>query len=252
MVQVIYCFNQSTLLKSSDMFLMINALNMLLPAFCKMWSPQQYVCQAAPPNTRIGTSLYCVFLDSSDAVGALAYHTEVGNVPFSKVFVKTILQYGGAILMGSKSSTPTVSQAFSHEIYEMIVNMNINVWWQVNATSLVAAEVADPVEGNIVPVKVGSSTVGLSDYVLPAWSDPQANKGPYNYLNTLSKPFQVAKGGYLVMMKGGVQTYVMGSSLSPYVENKMNSYHRFPECVCEPVPEPLVPIEPIVPQESSL
>jgi hypothetical protein len=146
MAQVIYCFNQSTLLKSSDMFLMINALNTLLPAFCKAWSPQQYICQAAPPTTRIGTSLYCVFMDSSDSVGALAYHTEVGNVPFSRVFVKTILQYGGAILMG-KTTDPTVAQAFSHEIFEMIVNMNINVWWQINANSLVAAEVSDPVEG---------------------------------------------------------------------------------------------------------
>jgi hypothetical protein len=225
--QVIYCFNNSTLLKNADMFTMITALNTQLPAFCTAWTNKQYICQAAPANTKPGNAMYCVFLDNTDSAGALAYHTENTNIPLSKVFVGTILYYKGAILMGANTSVPTVAQAFSHEIYEMIVNANVNVWWQQRNGNLIAAEVGDPVQGNVVPVKVGNITVGLTDYVLPAWADPQETKGPFNFLNTLKAPFQVAKGGYMVTMKGGPMTYVMGNSLSEYLQNKLQNEGAF-------------------------
>ena len=212
----IYCFNQSTALKSSDMFLMINALNTMLPAFCTTWSIKQYTCVAAPATTRPGNGIYCAFLDRSNSAGALAYHTEFANVPYGNVFVKTILQYGGAILLGANNTVPTVAQAFAHEIFELLINPNVNVWWQQSNGVLVPAEVSDPVQGNIVPVKVGTVTIGLSDYVLPAWADPQATRGPYNFLNTLSRPFQMARGGYLVTMKSGTTSYVFGASASAY------------------------------------
>lgn len=234
MTTPIYCFNNSTVLKSSDMFLMINALNTLLPAFCTTWSLKQYYCVAAPaatkpvPNGINGPNgIYCVFLDTTDSPGALAYHSETFNVPFGKVFVKTILQYGGSILMGANNKVPTVAQAFSHEIFEILGNPNVNVWWQMSSGTLVPAEVVDPVEGNIVPVMIGSTKVGLSDYIFPVWSDPQNTKGPYNYLNTLTKPFQIAKGGYVVAMKNGSMTYIMGQSATPYIENKASTAASF-------------------------
>jgi hypothetical protein len=150
--------------------------------------------------------------------GALAYHTEYSNVPVSNIYVKTILSYKGAILLGPTNSTPTVAQAFSHEIFEMICNMNVNIWWQLSNGLLVPGEVCDPVEGNVIRVRVGSATVGLSDYVLPDWSDPQATKGPFNYLNTLRKPFQVAKGGYVALMRNGVINNVFGMGASEYIK----------------------------------
>lgn len=210
----IYCFNKSTVLKNSDMFLMINALNILLPSFCNSWSLKQYRCVAAPPTIKPGSSMYCSFLDDSDAPGALAYHTEFANVPYGDVFVKTILEYGGTVLTGVN----TVAQAFSHEIFEMLVNQNVNVWWQQPNGVLVPAEVCDPVQGNIVPIKVGTTIVYLSDYILPAWNDPQSTTGPYNFLNTLKRPFHMAKGGYLVIMYNGTISYVFGKSVTPYIE----------------------------------
>ena len=129
--------------------------------------------------------------------------------------------------MGKNNTIPTVAQAFAHEIFEMICNMNVNVWWQLSNGNLVPAEVCDPVQGITVPVKVGSVTVGLSDYILPVWADPQATRGPYNYLNTLTKPFQIAKGGYVVLMKGSSISYVLGTSVTPYVEYlATNSLHE--------------------------
>ena len=230
------------------MFLMISALNTMLPAFCTTWSLKQYTCVAAPSTTKIGTTgLYCVFLDNSTSAGALAFHTENANVPYGEVFVKTILQYNGAILMGANNTIPTVAQAFAHEIFEMLVNPNINGWWQVSNTTLVPAEVCDPVQGVIVPVKVGSVTVGLSDYVLPAWNDPQSTKGPYNFLNTLTKPFQMSKGGYLVSMKAGSASYVYGEEATPYAQYRSEYVANYiankwgMESPTRPTAEPTVP-----------
>lgn len=217
MATTIYCVNNSTVLKNSDMILMITALNTLLPSFCTSWSQKQYTVALAPPNFR-ATSLYCVFADNADIAGAVAYHTETSNIPFSRVFVKTILQYGGAILLGATNSVPTVAQAFSHEIFEMICNMNVNIWWQLSSGNLVPGEVCDPVQGSLIRVKVGSVTVGLSDYVLPNWSDPQATHGPYNYLNTLTRPFQLARGGYVLLMRNGARTNVFGMEASDYIK----------------------------------
>jgi len=226
----IYCFNKSSVLKNTDMFLMINALNTMLPDFCKAWSLKQYTCVAAPSTTKVGsTGMYCVFFDTSTSAGALAFHTESGNIPYGEVFVKTVLQYGGSILMGMNNTVPTVAQAFAHEIFEMLVNPNINVWWQVSNAKLVPAEVCDPVQGSIVPVKVGSVTVGLSDYILPEWNDPQSTKGPYNFLNTLTKPFQMSKGGYLVSMKAGTMSYVFGETASEYAQYRSNYLTNYME-----------------------
>ena len=216
----ISCFNSSTLLKDSDMFIMINAINVLLPRFCTSWRLPQYKCAAAPKTTVPGsTGMYCVFLDTTDAPGAAAYHTAANGVAISRVFVKTIFTYKGVPLKGATTSVPTVSQAFCHEIFEMINNPMLNVWWQRPNQSLVPAETVDPVQGNVIPITVGGVTVYLSDYILPEWSNPQSKRGPYNYLNTLSKPFQVAKGGYVIVLASGKYSYVFGSQVSDYVKH---------------------------------
>ena len=216
----ISCFNSSTLLKDSDMFIMINALNVILPKFCTAWKIPLYKCIAAPKTTRPGsTGMYCVFLDTTDEPGAAAYHTASNNIALSKVFVKTIYSFGGAPLKGASLTVPTVAQAFSHEIYEMIINPKLNVWWQRSDQNLVPAEVVDAVQGNIVPITVGGVTVHLCDYLLPEWYNPQSKKGPYNYLNTLSKPFQIARRGYTIILAAGKYSYVFGSLASEYVKH---------------------------------
>jgi hypothetical protein len=216
----ISCFNSSTLLKDSEMFIMINAINTVLPRFCATWRTPLYRCAAAPKTIAPGsTGMYCIFLDTTDAPGAAAYHTASNNIALSKVFVKTIFTYNGATLRGATTSVPTVAQAFCHEIYEMIINPMLNIWWQRPNQSLVPAEVVDPVQGNVVPVTVGGVTVYLSDYLLPEWHNPQSKRGPYNFLNTLSRPFQVARGGYVIVLAAGKYSYVFGSLASAYIKH---------------------------------
>jgi len=220
----ITCFNISTALKSSDMFLMITAINAVLPTFNRAWGHAQYVCVASPSNTVIGTTgMYCVFMDNTDSAGALAYHTETTNTPVAKIFVKTILGYGGSIF--ANPNALTVSMSFCHEIMEMIHNPNTNSWWQQPSGMLVPSEMCDPVQSNVIPVQVGSTLIYMSDFILPAWSNSQATKGPYNYLNTLVRPFQIAKGGYVVQMRNGTVNYVLGSEITPFLQAKMDSWN---------------------------
>ena len=47
-------------------------------------------------------------------------------------------------------------------------------------------------------------TVGLSNFIYPAWCDPEAEGGAqYDYLRALSAPFQIAKNGYAIVSSGG-------------------------------------------------
>ena len=234
----ITCFNISTALKSADMFLMITAINAVLPAFNRAWGHAPYTCVASSSKTVVGTGMYCVFMDNSDSAGALAYHTQTNDVPLAKVFVKTILGYGGSIF--TNPTGLTVAQSFCHEIMEMIHNPNANSWWQQPNGTLVPSEMCDPVQSNVIPVRVGSTLIHMSDFILPAWSDMQAKSGPYNYLNTLVRPFQVARGGYVVQMRNGTVSYVLGSMITPYLQDEIKERNEdFIKCGCVIAEDPI-------------
>jgi len=67
----------------------------------------------------------------------------------------------------------------------------------------------------------GLPKVALSDWILPAWADPQATTGPFNHNNTLRTPMTVDKGGYLITMTNGVIDSVMGSEITDYTTKNM-------------------------------
>ena len=225
------------------MFLMITAINAILPTFNRTWGHASYVCVASASTTVVGaTGMYCVFMDNTDSAGALAYHSEANSVPLSKVFVKTILGYGGSIF--ASPTGLTVSQSFCHEIMEMIHNPNANNWWQQPNGTLVPSEMCDPVESNVVPVRVGSTLIYMSDFIFPAWSNSQAKSGPYNYLNTLVRPFQVAKGGYVVQMLNGTVSYVLGSVITPFLEDEIAERNEgFVKCGCVIAEDPITVVD---------
>lgn len=49
-----------------------------------------------------------------------------------------------------------------------------------------------------------SAVVGLTNFVYPAWCDPEALAGTrLDYAGTLSAPFQVGHNGYVISVTGG-------------------------------------------------
>ena len=191
-------FNQSSTISQQNLQYIVKSINMLLIAVCNDWalSPIQLIIGTG--NNFLNNSLF--LLDYTDSPGALGYHYEQSGNSYAKVFVRTILSYGGALLY-KDATTFTVAQCVCHELLEMIGNNLTNKWYLDNNGIFWAGELCDPVESNLIVYTLpGNVKVGLSDYILPNWFNADSNKRPYNKLNTLTTPFSIAPGGYAIVI----------------------------------------------------
>lgn len=217
-VQPIAVINMSSKVSDAQVNTMVQALNTMLPQFCTSWSVRATSCTAFSKNQNPNI-LYKIYIsDIPDVAGVFGYHDDTNAVPYGKVFVNPILQSkGGGILTGTLPNAATVSQVLAHEVFELLIDANANTWWlNPTSTGFYAAEVCDPVQGNVVKVTVNNQQVWLTDYILPKWTDVQYKTGPYNYLNTLRAPLTADKGGYIIYIMGTAVSYILGSSLSDY------------------------------------
>ena len=250
MISIINC---SSVVSDVQGSFIVQGLNMILPKFCNDWNLPLYTAVYVPKG-KTSTIVKKVFLlDTSDIQSALGYHDLSSNIPYGKCFAKTLLDDGGTILYSSNSLIPTFAQTVSHEVFELLVDPLCNSWWDIgDGQTLFASETCDPVESNVVvanvlvtPAKTTYNVitkknvvsipavyqlVGLSDWILPAWSDPQATKGPFNHLNTLKAPFTLDKGGYGIQLIGGqfkqVTAMIFGSEVTPQQKAKYSTKKR--------------------------
>lgn len=207
--------NQSTMIVDIDGSNMVMALNILLPKFCTSWSISQVDAVYIPKNSiNIPETAYRIYLlDTADIDGVLAYHTLRSDIPYGNVFVNTILSSGGVILYEASQTMSTVAQCLAHEVFELLIDPRCNIWWMnFNTGQLFAGEVCDPVQSNVVLITLSNGVnVGLSDWILPSWQDAQNTKGPFNYLNTLTSPFEI-KNGYAMIIKNSNITSIYNNS----------------------------------------
>jgi len=151
-------------------------------------------------------------LDNADQAGDLGWHTEGPDASvYGRVFARPVLENGGNALTDKLS----VCSVLSHEVLETIGDAACNGWAQRADGSLVAREVGDPVESDsyllTVTTEEGTEVKGtVSDFVLPAWFDPDAAGSPYDYTGVLSSPFEVRPDGYVIVMTGGTVTSQWG------------------------------------------
>jgi hypothetical protein len=140
--------------------------------------------------------------------GALAYHSEDNDRVDGFILAGTIMANGGVpVYNAANPKGTTVASALFHELAEAFIDPTCNAWWQDNNGVYYCAEVCDPVESNNVVVTIPATSsapttlVALSDFVLPAWRDPEAPMDAgvrFNYANTLTSPFALDHGGYYV------------------------------------------------------
>lgn len=206
--------NQSTIVTDIEGANMISALNSLLPMFCSSWSIASVnTVYVAKGSITVPKTAYQVYLlDTTDLSGALAYHSLTYNdVPYAKVFANTVLSRGGVIMYEPTLLLSTVAQTLSHEVFELLIDPRCNIWWMnSNTGELFAGEVVDPVQNNVVVVNLSSGVkVGMSDWILPGWQDTLNTDGPFNYLNTLTAPFEV-KNGYAMIIKNNNISFIYG------------------------------------------
>jgi len=247
--------NSSTVVTDTDGAIMTAALNILLPRFCKDWDLPRYTAVYVGKGKQTSILLKVSLLDNAYIDGALGYHYETDNIPYGKCFAQTILDNGGVMLYSSDHSVQTVAQVLSHEVFELLGDHNANTWWDIgDGQTLYAAEACDPVQGNIVTVTIttkqtipvsvlknryNTSTrltvtkVGMSDWILPVWGDPQDTRGPYNYLRTLNAPFTIDSGGYAIQLNSGSVGHVFGMKFADDVTDAQRRAYSLRNCVCK-------------------
>ena len=73
----------------------------------------------------------------------------------------------------------------------------------------------------------GGEDIAFSDFLLPAWKDPQNTTGPFNYINTLKTPFTVDVGGYVVILgSDGSSQQVFSKAMPDWIQELKTHTHR--------------------------
>ncbi len=201
--------NQSTLVSAVDARLMTRACAAQIrrhaaPAWGLLPVPVVYASSAedAPPGAWVIS-----ILDDPDQADALGWHTEdQGEHVYGRAFARPVLDNGGTVLSGGLS----VSSVLSHEVLETLIDPRCNLWADRGDGTIVALEVADPVEADSYTITVGGTAVSVSSFALPDWFDPQAG-GPYDWMGRTSQPFEVTAGGYVVQAHEGHVSAVFGA-----------------------------------------
>src|SRR5262245_8942750 len=197
-VPKIVCFNQAKTPLGVNISKLVHAMQTYVDhCVAPVWG--------TPAKLSLGTDFVknawaVVFLDDADDPDALAYHdlTPEG-LPLSKVFVRTTIENGDL-----------VSISASHELVEMLDDPAINLMTTgPDPKTMYAYESADPVEELSFLVE----GIPMSDFVLPAYFEGfhKPNSVHFDYMDKLSRPFQILHGGYQIIFKNGKWSQIFGS-----------------------------------------
>ena len=142
-----------------------------------------------------------VFLDDADAAWrARVSRPHADGLPESKVFVKTTID-----------ERRSCQRVRIHELVEMLVDPAINLMATgPDPMAVYAYESADPVEALSFKVK----GIAMSDFVAPAYFEAfhKPRSVRFDYMNKVTRPFEILKGGYQIIFKNGKWSQVFGSA----------------------------------------
>jgi hypothetical protein len=198
---LIAILNQSTLVSNADAVTMTEAIasQVRLDA-APLWDRAPaavifYTDPASVPAAAHGIAIVDTIKDQPQ--GVLGFHTEdKGGKLWGVVAAKPELENGGQSTTGDWS----VSSVLSHEVLEMFIDANCNLWANDAKGSAYSFEVCDPVEAPTYEV----SGVSVSNFVTPSWFDPlAAPTAQFDKLGLLSAPFSTLRGGYVVYESAG-------------------------------------------------
>jgi len=198
---LIAILNQSTVISNADASAMTEAVaeQVRLDA-APLWERAPaavvfYTDPGAVPARAHGIAI--VDTIQNQPQGVLGFHTEdQGGRLWGIVAAKPALDNGGQATVGDWS----VSSLLSHEVLEMFVDPNCNLWANDGKGSFYCLEVCDPVEAPTYTV----SGTSVCNFVTPAWFDPLAPAtAQFDKLGQLSAAFSILKGGYVVYESAG-------------------------------------------------
>lgn len=206
----IHVANGSTRVSDDDVKRMTEAVaTQVREHFAPAWEiPANPVTFMADPKEKPSSGAVLTVVDNPDQDGALGWHTEGENgVIYGYVFAAPVLDNGGEVLTGAQY---TVAATLSHEVLETIADPHVNLWATGPDGWVISQEVCDPVENASYDI----DGVAVSDFVTPMWFDIQSPPGTkMDYLDRVTKPFQMDQGGYYVRFKGGKPSQVFGDKV---------------------------------------
>lgn len=205
---LIAILNQSTLVSDTDAETMSRAIAAQIRLdVAPLWDRAQaaivfYDDPAEVPPGAHGVSLVDTINDQPK--GVLGFHTEEqGGKLWGVVAAKPELDNGGKVLTGDWS----VSSILSHEVLEMFIDPNCNLWANDAKGTAYSCEVCDPVEAPSYTV----NDVSVCNFVTPAWFDPLSPAtAQFDKLGLVHGPFSVLSGGYLMSQSTGRETQSFG------------------------------------------
>jgi hypothetical protein len=205
---LIAIINQSTLVSDADAVTMTQAVaTQVRFDAAPLWerAPAAVIFYTDPkgvPPTAHGIAIVDTIQDQPKDV--MGYHTEDhGGKLWGVVAAKPELDNCGTAMTGDWS----VSTVLSHEVLEMFVDPNCNLWANNGKGSAYSFEVCDPVEAPSYTI----SDVSVSNFVTPAWFDPLAPaNSQFDKLGLLHEAFAVLKGGYVVYESAGRERQEFG------------------------------------------
>lgn len=207
---LIAVLNRSTLVSNDDAATMTRAIATqvkldVAPLWDRSPAPVIYYTDASavPPNAHVITLVDTI---EDQPSGVLGYHTEdKGGRLWGVVAAKPELDAHAQVMTGDWS----VSSVLSHEVLELFIDPNCNLWATDDKGKVYSFEVCDPVEAPTYPV----DDVSVSNFVTPAWFDPlaaQKKATRFDKLGLLHRSFSILKGGYAVYASEGKPQQVFG------------------------------------------
>ena len=213
---LIAVLNQSTLVTNDQVATMTRAIahQVKLDA-APLWdrTPAAVIYYSAaadlPPNAHVITVVDTI---QNQPQGVLGFHTEdKGGRLWGVVAAKPEIDADAEILTGDWS----VSSVLSHEVLELFIDPNCNLWATNDQGKVYSFEVCDPVEAPTYTV----DSVAVSNFVTPAWFDPlseQKGTTQFDKLGLLTESFSILKGGYAVYAAEGAEHQVFGEQFPPW------------------------------------
>ena len=189
--------NHSTLVNAVDLAAAAKAQQVQIDRdFVPYWGASKAATIKTGKKARAGEWRF-VLADTIDAAGALGYHTVHGVTPTAIIDVALCQQDG-----------VSWTSCLSHEVLEALADPFCNLTWPYPGGKQVAYEVGDPVERDGYLI----DGVEVSNFVTPAWF--QGGAGPFDYMQKLSAPLTLDRGGYIAVHDGSGWHQIFGDGIS--------------------------------------
>jgi hypothetical protein len=198
---LIAILNQSSLVSNADAATMAEAIaDQVRLDVAPLWelAPAAVIFYADPAQVPSGAHGVVLVDNIQDQpTGIVGYHRETrGGKLWGVAAAKPELDSGAKVTTGDWS----VSSILSHEVLELFVDRNCNLWANDGKGKTYTFEVCDPVEAPTYEV----NGVSVSNFVTRSWFDPLAPATEqFDKLGLVHEPFGILHGGYVVYASAG-------------------------------------------------